>query len=248
MENAAWGGHTDDCIVTSPRLSIVTVVRNSLPLLKSTVNSLLEQTDQSFEYVIIDGASTDNTLDFVLGKPAPARVIVSEPDDGIYAAMNKAPLHCSGDYIQFLNAGDHLCDAQSIAAVMPFLDGRHDVVIFHYRIHGQQYRPELSFRRLLGGTPCHQAIFYKRNYLQACPFDTRLKYCADYHHLLNALAKGSIRIAEPAIIDYDTTGVSSRKEARRRIRLERAWSGWHSQLGFFWRLAIASYNLFRALR
>lgn len=231
-----------------PRLSIVTVVRNSLPLLKSTVNSLLEQTDQSFEYVIIDGASTDRTRDFVLGKPAPARVVVSEPDEGIYSAMNKAPVHCSGDYIQFLNAGDHLCDAKTIAAVIPFLDGRHDVIIFHYRIRGQQYRPGLSLRRLLGGTPCHQAIFYKRTYLEACPFDTRLKYCADYHHLLIALTRVSIRIAEPAVIDYDTTGVSSRPEARRRVRLERAWSAWHSELGLCWRLSIASYNLLRALR
>ncbi len=234
--------------MNSKRLSIVTVVRNSLPLLRETIASLCEQSVQLFEYIIIDGASSDATREFVLSCPEPATIVLSEADGGIYSAMNKAPALCSGDYIQYLNAGDTLFDADTIAAALPHLDGRADLVIFNYRIHGEQYRPVLGLRGLLGGTPCHQAIFYRREYLLNHPFETRLKYCADFHHLLNALADYSVRIAEPVVINYDTTGISSNPLARRRIRLERAWSAWHSNLNKPWRVAIALYNLLRSIR
>lgn len=230
------------------RLSIVTVVRNSLPLLRETIASLCEQSERSFEYVIIDGASSDATREYVLNCPEPATIVVSEPDLGIYSAMNKAPALCTGDYIQYLNAGDTLLDPETLTAVLPHLDGRSDLVIFNYRINGERYRPVLGLQGLLGGTPCHQAIFYRRKYLLNQPFNTRLKYCADFHHLLNALANHSVRIAEPVVINYDTTGISSNPLARRRIRLERAWSAWHSNLNKPWRVAIALYNLLRSIR
>lgn len=234
--------------MTQPRLSIVTVVRNSLPLLRKTVASLREQRDQSFQYVIIDGASTDNTRDFALSRPEPASIVISEPDCGIYAAMNKAPALCSGEYIQYLNAGDTLCTPDTTSSVLPYLDGQADIVIFNYRIRGKRYAPVLSLRRLLGGFPCHQAIFYRRKYLHQYPFATRLKYCADYHHLLNSLPRSVIRIADPVVIDYDITGLSSQPHVRRSIRLERAWSAWSSNLSIRWRLVIAGYNLLRYLR
>lgn len=234
--------------MNSPRLSIVTVVRNSLPMLLKTLDSLKIQREKFFEYVIIDGNSSDATRDFVLAQPAPATFVLSEPDQGIYSAMNKAPALCSGDYIQYLNAGDMLHNADTIAEVLPYLDGRADVVIFNYRIRGKQYQPGLSLRQLLGGSPCHQAIFYRRKYLIQNPFETRLKFCADFHHLLNALSSHPIYIADPVVIEYDTTGVSSDPRARRRIRLERAWSAWNSTLKNSWRFAITGYNLLRWIR
>lgn len=234
--------------MNSPRLSIVTVVHNSLPLLQATIASLNAQSELSFEYVIIDGDSSDGTREFVLRCPEPASKVLSEPDAGIYSAMNKAPALCSGEYIQYLNAGDTLFNSNTIAAVLPHLDGRNDLVIFNYLINGERYKPVLSLRGLLGGTPCHQAIFYRREYLLKHLFDTRLKYCADFYHLLNALADQSILIAEPVVINYDTTGISSNPRALRRIRLERAWSAWHSNLNKVWRLTITGYNFLRSIR
>ncbi len=231
-----------------PRLSVVTVVRNSLLPLQATIDSLCSQTNRSFEYAIIDGASTDETRDFVLQRPSPAAIVLSEPDDGIYSAMNKAPSICSGDYLQYLNAGDRLWDRDSLSLILPYLDGDADLVLFNYVVEGTRHQPDLSLRRLLGGGHCHQAIFYRRQYLLDHPFDTNLKYSADYHHLLNAISSHSIRVAEPIAVDYDTTGISSQASARRRIRLERAWSAWHSDLAIQWRFTIAGYNLLRAIR
>jgi len=101
----------------STRLSIVTVVRNSLSLLEKTIASLNLQSEKSYEYVIIDGASSDATREFVLRNPKPASIVLSEPDGGIYSAMNKAPTLCSGDYIQYLNAGDTLFDTDTVIAI-----------------------------------------------------------------------------------------------------------------------------------
>jgi len=229
-------------------LSIVTVVRNSLPLLNKTVASIREQKNQSFQYVIIDGASTDSTRDFVLNRPAPASVVVSEPDGGIYSAMNKAPAICHGEYIQYLNAGDTLVGTDTVEEVLPHLDGKADVIIFNYRIKGRRYAPSLSFRRLLGGSPCHQAIFYRRSYLLEHPFNTRFKYCADYHHLLNALSRAVVRTADPVVVDYDITGLSSQRHARSVIRRERALSAWKSTISIHWRIIIALYNLMRYIK
>ena len=234
--------------MNAPKLSIATVVRNSLSPLQTTIDSLRSQTDRSFEYAIIDGASTDETREFVLQRPSPATIVLSEPDEGIYSAMNKAPAICSGAYLQYLNAGDRLWDRQTLAAILPYLDGEADLVLFNYMVLGNRYQADLSLRRVLGGGHCHQAIFYRRQYLLDHPFDTDLKYSADYHHLLNAISSHSVRVAEPIAIDYDTTGISSQASARRRIRLERAWSAWHSGLTMQWRLTIAGYNLLRVIR
>ncbi len=228
-------------------LSIVTVVRNNLPLLLKTIDSLNFQNEKSFEYIIIDGASSDATREFVLEKPKPSSIVVSEPDEGIYNAMNKAPVLCSGEYIQYLNAGDTLYDADTLRNILPYLDGCADIILFNYRIDGKHHRPDLSLRYLLGNSPCHQAIFYRRKFLLQHPFETKLKYCADFHHLLNALTNQAIHIADPIVIEYDTTGVSSAPQARRRIRLERAWSAWNSNLTRAWRIAIAGYNLIRLI-
>ncbi len=234
--------------MNSPILSIVTVVRNNLPLLLKTIESLNFQNEKSYEYIIIDGASSDATREFVLAKPKPSNIVVSEPDEGIYQAMNKASALCSGEYIQYLNAGDTLYDADTLRAVLPFLNGCADIIIFNYRINGKRHRPDLSLSYLLGNSPCHQAIFYRRKYLLQHPFNTNLKYCADFHHLLNALTNQVIHIADSIVIDYDTTGVSSAPQARRRIRLERAWSAWNSNLTSTWRIAITGYNLLRLIR
>lgn len=90
----------------SPKLSIITVNLNNAPGLRKTIESVLCQTFSDYEYIIIDGGSTDGSLDVVKEYAAKITYWVSEPDKGIYNAMNKGILQSKGEYIQFLNSGD----------------------------------------------------------------------------------------------------------------------------------------------
>lgn len=93
----------------SPDISIITVCYNSAPLLKKTIESILIQKDSSIEYVIIDGASADETSKVLSNYKDKINTIVSEADSGIYDAMNKGILLAKGKYLIFINAGDILC-------------------------------------------------------------------------------------------------------------------------------------------
>lgn len=229
-----------------PPISVVTVVKNSLPLLRQTIENLNTQSTQEFEYIIVDGASTDDTRDYVLSQPKPSSKVISEPDGGIFSAMNKGAAMCSGNYVQFLNAGDKFLSPTTLEEALPWLDGQADIVIFGYSMNGTSYEPEISFRGLIGGMPCHQAIFYKRSSLLERPFNLEMRLCADYHHLLDSLFHKKISIASPIAVDYDTNGISSNPKMARRIRIERARSALKAHIPFSWKISISLYNLVRA--
>ena len=111
---------------TQPLFSIITVCWNAELLIRSTIASLASQEAACFEYLVIDGASQDNTLAVVneCAKGLPMR-LVSEPDNGIYDAMNKGVRLARGDWLYFLNAGDAFVDAQVLQRVAVLL-GRVD--------------------------------------------------------------------------------------------------------------------------
>ncbi len=110
------------------RLSIITIVFNDEKNINKTLNSVFSQTCSSFEYIIIDGASTDRTLDIIRSHPITPDVLISEADAGIADAFNKGVLSSSGDYIYFLNSGDILHSESVIASVLDFLKGEGIVV------------------------------------------------------------------------------------------------------------------------
>lgn len=91
-----------------PKISIVTVVRNSKNLLESTIKSVINQTYQNLEYIVIDGASNDGTIDVIKKYDKFITKWISEPDNGIYSAMNKGLSLATGDYVWFMNAGDEI--------------------------------------------------------------------------------------------------------------------------------------------
>jgi glycosyltransferase involved in cell wall biosynthesis len=91
-----------------PKLSIITINYNNLEGLQRTVESVVNQTWQEFEYIVIDGGSTDGSADFIESQSETIDYWVSEPDKGIYNAMNKGIAKASGEYLLFLNSGDHL--------------------------------------------------------------------------------------------------------------------------------------------
>ena len=90
----------------TPKFSVITVCYNAQSVIEDTIQSVIAQTYHHVEYILIDGASTDRTMNIVNKYKAHITTIVSEPDKGIYDAMNKGILLATGDYLCFLNAGD----------------------------------------------------------------------------------------------------------------------------------------------
>ena len=90
------------------RLSIITIVYNNKDNLIKTIKSVREQTYKNIEYIIVDGGSTDGTVDVIKQNPDLIAKYITEPDDGIYDAMNKGLKLATGDYLWFMNSGDEI--------------------------------------------------------------------------------------------------------------------------------------------
>lgn len=179
----------------SIKISIVTVCYNAEKIIENTILSVLGQTYQNIEYILVDGKSEDRTLQIIKKYSGDRRIrYVSELDEGIYDAMNKGGCMATGDYIQFLNAGDLLVNAKVVEGVVAQIkEKRCDIVygdiVYCYpdgskskRIYGQFCSS--WFYYLLGDCINHQAIFARRECIQENCFDTSYKICADREWML----------------------------------------------------------------
>lgn len=179
----------------SIKISIVTVCYNADKFIEKTMLSVLGQTYQNIEYILVDGNSQDRTLQIIKKYSGDRRIrYVSEPDGGIYDAMNKGGRMATGDYIQYLNAGDLLVNAEVIEEVVAQIKEKNcDIVygdiVYCYpdgskskRVYGQFCSS--WFYYLLGDCINHQAIFARRECVQENSFDTSYKICADREWML----------------------------------------------------------------
>jgi hypothetical protein len=96
--------------------------------------------------------------------------------------------------------------------------------------------------------PCHQAIFYKRQYLREFPFNVRFKYSADYHNLLNGIFSNTFLVFDETVVVYDTNGISSNPLVKNIIRMERLNAVFISNLPFFWKIPMLVYNVLRLIK
>jgi glycosyltransferase involved in cell wall biosynthesis len=182
------GGMQKISLPGKPLVSVVTAVRNGERNLRRTLRSVANQSYENIEYVLVDGASTDGTLDIIRENERRIDRWISEPDTGVYDAMNKAVKIARGDWIYFLGSGDILLDHVVLVA-------RHlkDERTIYY---GDVYMPKLhrmfdgrfSNYKLMLRNICHQSIFYPRSVFEKYSFDTRYKIWADY--VLNVKCHG----------------------------------------------------------
>lgn len=183
-----------------PRFTLITVVYNDAAGLALTRSSIVSQTFSNFEWLVIDGGSSDGTVRLLEeGCPVPVRWI-SEKDSGIYDAMNKAIPRSQGEYLVFLNAGDTFPGSGTLAAVSDALEaGRTPDVLFG----GAEYifpdgkavfrPPKDASRSIWHGLPAnHQATYYRREFVDGLRYDDRYKICGDYY-LIAALYKKGFR-------------------------------------------------------
>ena len=99
-----------------PTFSIITITYNAVRLVEQTLLNVLSQSYPNIEYIVIDGGSTDGTVDIIRRYESGLAYWVSEPDKGIYDAMNKGLQKATGDYVWFINAGDSLCSSDTVQA------------------------------------------------------------------------------------------------------------------------------------
>jgi glycosyltransferase involved in cell wall biosynthesis len=213
----------------SPKISVVTVCYNIVKDIEATIQSVLNQTYRNIEYIIIDGGSTDGTVDVIRKYADKITYWVSEPDKGIYDAMNKAINIATGEYINFMNAGDTFADNNTLENVFDGYSGGSDVIygdVIEY-FHG---RGKILKRAdgLKGDSQalglCHQSTFIKLSVHKRFPYDLSYKICADRNAFLKIFQSGGKfeYVAKPISIFEQINGVSTTqkfKARRENIRL-----------------------------
>ncbi len=215
--------------MTAPRFTIVTVCLNAGPALRETAASVLSQEGPDFEYLVQDGGSTDGSLDALPRDPR-LRLVV-EKDSGIYDAMNRAARHATGDYLNFLNAGDRFAHAGTLDVVAKTLDasGAAPDLLYGDSVDERSAKvrraPAVFNRRalFLEGI-CHQAQWFRREtFLELGGLDTAYRFRAD-HELLLRLAERpgrAVYLGETLAL-YDGRGFSAARE--NRAGLDAEWS------------------------
>lgn len=220
------------------KISIITINYNDAEGLRKTLASVASQTYTDIEHIIVDGASTDGSVDVIreyetvnLSSTNPIRIVwVSEKDKGIYDAMNKGVAKSSGEYLLFLNGGDALASPTVIEDVIPYLNDT-DFVIGRSYFSNEGKRcgasPLLSendmsmYYMYLHGIN-HQSAFIRRNLLIDTPYDTNVRISADWLFFVQTIVMQSatVKFVDLFFSDFDLTGVSSNNEAVLKEREE----------------------------
>ena len=197
-----------------PLISVVTICYNAKNDLEKTILSVLSQTYQDIEYIIIDGGSTDGTVDIIHKYSERLFYWISEPDKGIYDAMNKGMDRATGSWINFMNAGDTFCDNEVIKNIFGYNDLSDYSVIYGdcyvSKLNQLQYLKASSLKKVHVQMPfCHQSSFIRKTRLR---FSIDLKIAADYqmiyeYYRMNGISS-FLYISKPISV-FDATGIST---------------------------------------
>lgn len=205
-----------------PKFSIITVTYNAGAVLEDTIQSVITQTYRNVEYIIVDGDSKDHTLDIINRYREHIHTLVSEPDKGLYDAMNKGIRLATGDYLCFLNAGDELHEDDTLQLMVHSITGTElpDVLYGETAIVDEEGH-FLRMRRLSapenlnwksfkdGMLVCHQAFFPRRELAE--PYDLRYRFSADFDWCIRIMKKShTLHNTHLTLIDYLNEGMTTR--------------------------------------
>lgn len=208
----------------SLKFTIITITYNAAHWLERTVLSILSQSYPHVEYVIIDGGSTDGTVDIIKQYAPGISFWVSEPDKGLYDAMNKGLRHATGDYVWFINAGDTLQTADTIQRIVMKIGKKKslpDIIYGETAIVDAQGRM-IGMRRLktpenltwksfrMGMLVCHQSFIAKRTI--APEYDLQYRLSSDYDWCIRCMKQASfIYNTKMVLSNYLDEGLSTRQ-------------------------------------
>ena len=200
-------------------VTIITVCRNHAQELERTIRSVESQTWQEKEYLVIDGASTDDTLNVIKAHEASITRWVSEPDQGIYDAMNKGVKMAQGEWVIFMNAGDTFVSDDTLQRVFsPFTSHSSLLqdadVIYGDVIKGELVKKAEAPRNAHRMFYCHQSAFVKTSCLREFPFDIRHQMSADFKQVKQLYLSGKrFRQLDFPVANFDTQGVSNKNRS-----------------------------------
>lgn len=205
-----------------PKFSIITVTYNAAQVLEDTIQSVITQTYKGVEYIIIDGGSKDGTLDIINRYKTHIHTVISEPDKGLYDAMNKGIRVATGDYICFLNAGDALHEDDTLLLMVHSITGEvlPDVLYGetqlvdeegHFvrmrRLSAPEQLTWKSFQK--GMLVCHQAFFARCELVE--PYDLHYRFSADFDWCIRIMKKShNLHNTHLTLIDYLNEGMTTR--------------------------------------
>ena len=205
----------------SPKFSIITVTYNAASVIEPTLQSIVAQTYRNFEFLLIDGGSTDGTVEKVRNSGVEIACLVSERDKGLYDAMNKGIERATGDYLCFLNAGDSFRTTdvlEKIVAAIPEKDTLPDILYGEtaevdenrnfVRMRRLQAPEKLDWRSFRHGMlVCHQAFFASRKL--APTYDLKYRFSADVDWCIRVMKKSKYIVnTHVIIVDYLQNGLS----------------------------------------
>lgn len=196
-----------------PLVTVVTVTYNAEKFLEQTIKSVIEQDYPNIEYIIIDGGSSDGTVDIIKRYEKHINYWVSEKDEGIYDAMNKGIDKATGEWINFMNAGDSFVHSGTISEVISNVTDDIDLIVGDinyiendkatYRQHdGLDYALDHMFC-------CHQALFTRMNIMKKYKFSLDFKFSADYDFVLKChMNDYKFKFVDFAIANFISDGMS----------------------------------------
>ncbi len=234
----------------NPKISIITVVYNAKSLIERTIKSVLSQSYTNIEYIIIDGASSDGTLELAEKYQHDIAVILSGKDNGIYDAMNKGLATATGDYVLFLNAGDELYSNDIIESVVALGDA--DVYYGNTAVVNEQglvlgdrrlSPPEqLDWKSLkFGMCVSHQSFIAKRSLCEK--YNLKYAVSADIDWVIEVLKKSNKIVNTKNYISKFLAGGTSNK--RRKVALGERFLIMSHHYGFFQTVINHFYILLR---
>ena len=207
------------------KISIITVNRNNREGLLKTILSVESQTARPYEFIIIDGASTDGSAELLNQYASIISYFVSEPDAGIYQAMNKGVRNAHGEYCIFMKSGDRFCSdvvlkkLEASGAESDIICG--DTIILENPPRRKTAPASVTLDYLYSGSLCHQSALIKTELLRQHPYDESLRIVADRKFFLQTIVldRCSYRHVDVDIADYDIEGYS----AKNRFASEQEW-------------------------
>jgi len=212
-----------------PKISIITVNYNNLEGLKRTIESVVGQTWKEFEYIIIDGGSTDGSTAFLKENDNLFNYWISEPDKGVYHAMNKGIAKASGEYLLFLNSGDHFYNTKVLENNQNVIVD-YDLIYFNMNVIGEnkkfvkQYPDTLSFAYFLKDNLPHPAIVIKKELFQTVGlFNEDFKIVSDWKFFIDSVCMYNCKYlhVDKILTTFYLDGISSLFENRHIIDKEK---------------------------
>lgn len=216
--------------ISLPKISVITIVRNGMPFIEQTIKSVIDQRNSNFEYFVIDGKSTDGTVDVIKAHESGITKWVSEKDAGISDAFNKGLSFATGDYILFLNADDALANPDVLHEMAAnIIRLNYPCIIYGdcdllERNTGETlYRAAIEFSKaefLNGRMLPHPSLFTCRNYFEKYGnFDSSFRLAMDYEWLLRGVFKERVVHVSVLVTNVRNGGVSTQNQRQAVIEI-----------------------------